>query len=156
MSAPSPLLGPQSDWCVPSLPLSQGQDSLWSGVTPVWAACILPGLWCCFHGIWPMAYEPEWIPKVHRGRRGRFSLLCPQWSPGGGALQHWEGGRPMGGMDPQKHSVGRLYSANKFSDGNWFPLKFWLGDGRGKWRLLVPLFPRHVLSFWDSTTLPAL
>ena len=33
MSVPSPPLGPQSDWCVPYLPLSQGQDSLWSGVT---------------------------------------------------------------------------------------------------------------------------
>ena len=32
MSVPSPLLGPQSDWCVPYLPLSQRQDSLWSGV----------------------------------------------------------------------------------------------------------------------------
>ena len=35
MSAPSPPLGPQSDWCVPYLPLSQGQDSLWSSVVPV-------------------------------------------------------------------------------------------------------------------------
>ena len=32
MSAPSPPLGPQSDWCVPSLPLCYGQDSLWGGV----------------------------------------------------------------------------------------------------------------------------
>ena len=24
----------------------------------------------------------------------------------GGALQHHKGGRPIGGMDPQKHSVG--------------------------------------------------
>ena len=37
MSVPSPPLGPQSEWCVPYLPLSQGQDSLWSGVAPVWA-----------------------------------------------------------------------------------------------------------------------
>ena len=52
MSAPSPPLGSQSDWCVPYLPFSQGQDSLWSGVAPVWATCTLPGLWCCFDGIW--------------------------------------------------------------------------------------------------------
>ena len=51
MSVSSPPLGPQSDWCVPYLPLSQGQDSLWSGVAPVWATCTLPGLWCCFNGI---------------------------------------------------------------------------------------------------------
>ena len=48
MSVPSPLLGPQSDWCVPYLPLSKVQGSLWIGVAPVWAACTLPGLWCCF------------------------------------------------------------------------------------------------------------
>ena len=52
MSAPSPPLGPQSDWCVPYLPLSQRQDSLWRGVAPVWATCTLLGLWCCFDGIW--------------------------------------------------------------------------------------------------------
>ena len=56
MSAPRPPLGPQSAWCVPYLPLSQGQDSLWSGVAPVWATCTLPGLWCCFNGIWPISW----------------------------------------------------------------------------------------------------
>ena len=52
MSVPSPPLGPHSDWCVPYLPLSWGQYSLWSGVAPVRATCTLPGLWCCFDGIW--------------------------------------------------------------------------------------------------------
>ena len=52
MFVPTSPLGPQSDLCVPYLPLSQGQDSLWSGVAPVWAACILPGLWCCFDRLW--------------------------------------------------------------------------------------------------------
>ena len=47
-----------------------------------------------------------WIRKVHRGGRDRLSLLCSQWSPVGGALQHHEGGQPLGGMDPQKHRVG--------------------------------------------------
>ena len=53
---PQPTLGPQSDWCVPYLPLSQRQDSLWSGVAPVWATCTLPGLWCCFYGIWCISW----------------------------------------------------------------------------------------------------
>ena len=53
---PSPPLGPQSDWCLPYLPLSQGQNSLWSGVAPVWASCTLPGLWCCFDGIWRISW----------------------------------------------------------------------------------------------------
>ena len=51
------------------------------------------------------------------------------------------GGRSVRGMDPYKHSVGRLRGASKFSDGNWFPLEFRLGDGRGRWRLPAPLFP---------------
>ena len=42
--APSPLLGPKSDWCVSYLPLSQGQDSLgvvWlpSGLLASFQAC---------------------------------------------------------------------------------------------------------------------
>ena len=78
---------------------------------------------------------------MHRGRRGRLSSICLWWSPAGGALQHQEGGRPVGGLDPQKHSVGHLRGASKFGDGNWFPLGFQLGDGRGRWRWPVPLFP---------------
>ena len=49
---PPPTAGATLDWCVPYLPLSQGQDSLWSGLAPVWATCTLPGFWCCFDGIW--------------------------------------------------------------------------------------------------------
>ena len=56
MSVPTPPLGPQSDWCVPYLPPSQGQYSLWSGVAPVWATCTLPGLWSCFDGIWCISW----------------------------------------------------------------------------------------------------
>ena len=56
MSAPSPPLGPQSDWCLPYLPLSQGQYSLWSGVAPVWATCTLPALCCWFDGIWCISW----------------------------------------------------------------------------------------------------
>ena len=47
----------------------------------------------------------------------------------------------MGGMDPQKHTVGCLRGARNFGDGNWLPLEFLLGDGRGKWSFQAPLFP---------------
>ena len=49
MSAPSPLLGPQSDWCVPSLPLSWGRDSLWGGMLHLGylhtARLVVLGIW---------------------------------------------------------------------------------------------------------------
>ena len=58
-----------------------------------------------------------------------------------------EGVRPAaGGMDPQKHSVGCLHGASKFTGRNWFPLGFWLGDGQGRRRWLVPLFPAKLSS----------
>ena len=99
--------------------------------------------------------QPGCIRKVHRGRRGRLNSLCHRWSPAGGALQHREGGRPLGGMDPQKHSIGHLPGASKFGDRNWFPLGFWLVDGRGRWCLPAPLFPAELNSvFWGSTPLP--
>ena len=79
MSVSSPLLGPQSDWCVPYLPLSQGQDSLWIGVAPVWATCTLPGLWYCLHGIW------------HISRGG--SAECT--GAGGVGLAHFAVGGPL-------------------------------------------------------------
>ena len=92
---------------------------------------------------------------MHRGGRGRLSLLCLWWFPAGGALQHLEGGRPIGGMDAQKHSVGCLCGASKFRDGNWFPLGFWLGDGQGRWPWPAPLFPTKLSSvFQGSTPLP--
>ena len=80
-------------------------------------------------------------PQGAQGWEGQAQLALPRWFPAGGALWHQEGGRPVGGMDPQKHSVGCLCSVSKFDDGNWFPLEFRLGDGRGRWRLPAPLFP---------------
>ena len=35
---------------------------------------------------------------------------------------------------------------SKFPGRNWFPLGFWLGDGRGRWRWRVPLFPTKLSS----------
>ena len=49
MSAPSPTLGPQSDWCVPSLSVSEGWDSLWYGVSRLsylhTARLVVRGFW---------------------------------------------------------------------------------------------------------------
>ena len=36
--------------------------------------------------------------------------------------------------------------SSKFPGRNWFPLGFWLGDGRGRWRWLAPLFPNKLSS----------
>ena len=82
---------------------------------------------------------------MHRGGRGRLSSLFLWRSALGGALRHREGLRPAGRMDPQKHSVGCLRGASKFPGRNWFPLGFWLGDGRGRWRWRAPLFPAKQL-----------
>ena len=155
MFAPSPPLGPQSDWCVPYLSLSQGQDSLCSGVAPVWATCTLPGLWCCFNGIW----------RSSRGGSARCTGAggadsdCFAFS--GLLLEGPCGTRreadPLEGWIHKKHSVGCLRSAGKFHDGNWFPLGFWLGDGRGRWRWQAPLLPAKLRSVvGGSATLPPL
>ena len=78
MSDPSPPLGPQSDWCVPYLPFFQGQDSLWNGVAPVWATCTLPGLWCCFYGIWHISQvgSARWT-EVGGADSARFAFGGP-------------------------------------------------------------------------------
>ena len=62
---------------------------------------------------------------MHRGGRGRLSWLFLRTSTSGGAVCHQERVRPAaGGMDPQKHSVGCLRGAPKFSGTNQFPLGF--------------------------------
>ena len=76
---PSPPLGPQSDWCVPYLPLSQGQHSLWSGVALIWATCTLAGLWCFFDGIWHISW----------GGSARCTGV------GGAGLAHFAAGGPL-------------------------------------------------------------
>ena len=39
-----------------------------------------------------------------------------------------------------------LHGSSKFPGRNWFSLGFWLGDGRGRWRWLAPLFPTKLSS----------
>ena len=80
---------------------------------------------------------------MHRGGRRRLSSLILRISASGGALRHQEGVRPATarGMDLQKPSVWCLRGTSKFPGRNWFPLGFWLGDGRGRWRWRAPLFP---------------
>ena len=100
--------------------------------------------WCgpclgCLHtarivvlGFWRISWGGSarctWVGGVGSAR---LSFGDPLWV---GPLLRQEGVRPTaGGMDPQKHSVGCLRSANKFPGRNWFSLGFWLGDGRGRW-----------------------
>ena len=151
MSAPSPPLGPQSDWCVPYLPFSQGQDSLWSGVTPVRATCTLPGLWCCSDGIW----------CISQGGSARCTEV------GGAGSDHFADGGPLREgpcstereADPLEGWIHRSTALGvctvQASSVNWFPWGFWLGDGRGRWRWTEPLFPAELSSvFRGSTPLP--
>ena len=132
MSVSSPPLGPQSDWCVPYLPLSQGQGSLWSGVAPVWDTCTLPGLWCCFDGIWHIS----WGGSAKCAGVGGAGLACfalggPQQE--GPCSTGREAGRPVGRMDPQKHSVGCLRGAIKFvrRTGSLWDFGWGMGEGDG-------------------------
>ena len=138
MSVPSRPLGPQSDWCVPYLPLSQGQDSLWSSVAPIWATCTLPGLWCCFDGIWHISQGGS-SRYTGAGRAGLAHFAVGGHLQEGPSSTGREAGRPIGGMDPQKHSVGCLRGASKFCEGNWFPLGFsWrVGEGDGACQCLL-------------------
>ena len=58
-------------------------------------------------------------------------------------------------MAPQEHRVGCLRGASKFPGRNWFPLVFWLGDGRGRWRWLASLLPAKLSSVSQgSATVP--
>ena len=109
---------------------------------PVLATCTLPGLWCWGSGVLAgMVRQGAW------GQEGQAQLTSPSVirfrlgpvAAGGSQTA-------AGGMDPQKHSVGCLHGARKVSDRNWFPLGFWPGNGRGRWRWQAPLFPVKVSS----------
>ena len=58
-------------------------------MAPIWAACTLPGLWCCFDGIWPRAYYPGGSARCTGV--GGAGLAC---FAVGGPL--WEGPRSTG------------------------------------------------------------
>ena len=64
-----------------------------------------------------------------QGREGQALLALPSVVRFGRGPLAPGGRQPVGGMDPQKHSLGCLHGASKFHDGNWLPLGFWLGDG---------------------------
>ena len=152
MCVPSPPLGPQSDWCVPYLPLSQGQDSLWSGVAPVWATCTLPGLWCCFYGIWHI----RWGRSARcTGARGAVSAHFAF----GGLLQQGPCGTrreadPSEGWIHRSTALGvcMVQASSVMGTGSLWDFVW---DGRGRWPWPAPLFPAELSSVsWDSTTLP--
>ena len=133
MSAPSPPLGPQSDWCVPSLPLSQGQDSLWSGVAPAWATCTLPGLWCWGSGI--LAGVDQ---QGAQGREGQAQLAFPleirfrrdPVAPGGSQTR-WRNGS----AEAQRLVFARC---KQVPWQELVPFGILAGDGRGRWRWRAP------------------
>ena len=104
-------------------------------------------------GAGDLAYELGWIGMVHG--RGSLSSLFPSEihfrrgpEAPGGSQTRWRDGSA-------EAQVGCLLGASKFPGRNWFPLGFWLGDGRGRWRWRAPL-SRIKLSpvIWGSTTLP--
>ena len=153
MSVPRPLLGPQSDWCDLIFPSPR------AGLTVEWYGPCLgylhtARLVCCFYGIWCICWCGSarcTVPGGAGSAHFTFSGLLREGpcSTGSGA------GRLVRGIDPQKHSIGCLHSASNYGDRNWFPLGFWLGDGRGRWRWPAPLFPVKLNSvFWGSTPLP--
>ena len=138
--------------CTLSSPLPGA--GLLSGVTPVWATCTLPGLWCCLDGIW------------HISRGG--SARCTRAGGAGSALfAALPSGDPLqeGTCSTRREAdtlEGWIYRSTALgvcevqaSLVNSFPLGLWLGDGRGRWCLTVPLFPAKLSSvIQGSKTLP--
>ena len=138
MSAFSPLLGPQSDWCVPYLPLSQGQDSLWSGVALVHS---------CLHTVrlvvllpWDLAKRVlGWIHKVHRGGTGRLSFAVS------GPLQEgpWSTGREAGLFEGWIHrstalSICRVQTSSVMGNGSLWNFGWGMRERNGAFLHLVP------------------
>ena len=67
-----------------------------------------------------------------------------------------EAGRPIGGMDPPKHSVGHLRGASRFSDRNGVPFGISAGGWEREMALASALCSHAELSsvFRGSTPLP--
>ena len=152
MSAPSPLLGPQSDWYVSCLPLSQGQYSVeWGGPCLLLAHC----------QAWGAASRGSGQEPIRWGGSRRCTGV------GGSGLAHFAISGPL-----QKEpcstrreagpSEGWIHRSTALGvcevQASWVTGtgSLWNsgGDGREKWRLPAPLFPHQVLSFCGSTTLP--
>ena len=77
----------------------------------------------------------------------------------GGPLREWPcstGGRQTRWRHESTEAQFWVFvQCKQVGDRNWFPLGFWLGDGRGRWHWPPPLFPMELSSvFQGSTTLP--
>ena len=132
MSAPSPPLGPQSEWCVPYLLLSRGRTHCGE----VWP---LSGLlaYCQACGAASMGSGKGCISP---GGSTRFTGV------GGAGSAHFAVGGPL---QERPCSTGREANSSEgwihrstalgvcamqAGSVKWFPLGFRLGDGRGRWR----------------------
>ena len=127
MSVLSPPLGPHSEWCVTSP--SQGRDSLWSGVAPVWATCTLPGLWCCFTGIWHInqggsarCTGAEEVGLAH------FAIGGPLWE---GPYSTWRKAGPSEGWIHKNTVLGICAVQASSVKGTGFLWDFGWGMGKG-------------------------
>ena len=153
VSAPSPPLGPQSDWCVPYLPLSQGQDSLWSGVAPVWATCTLPGLWCCFDGIWHISRAGSARCKGVGGTGlARFAISGPLRE---GPCSTGREAALSEGWLHRSTALGifMVQATLVMGTGSLWNFSWGMGEGDGACQSLCS--PAKLSSvFWVSTTLP--
>ena len=75
-------------------------------------------------------------PQGAQGREGQAQLAFPseiRFGRGPAAPGGSKTGRRDGSAEAQRWVQARSV-ATKFHGGNWFPLGFWLGDGRGRWR----------------------
>ena len=143
--------GLQSDWCVSSLPLSQGQDSLWSGVAPVWATCTLPGLWCCCDGIWHIGGGSTRCTGAGGAGLAQFAI--------GGPLREGpcstERGRQAHQRDGSTESTGicTVQASSVTGTGSLWDFGWGMGEGDGSGQRLCS--PTELSSvFRGSTTLP--
>ena len=94
-------------------------------------------------------------PQGAQGREGQAQLTLPlvvRFRRGPAAPEGTQTRRRDGSTEAQ-HWV--FVQCKQVCDGNWFPLGFWLGDGRGRWSFPEPLFPAKLSSVLQgSTTLP--
>ena len=138
----SPLLGAgfTVGWCGPSGLLAHCQ-----------ACGIRLGIWCISWG------GSARCTGVGGAGSARFSFGEPLWEGPCGTRREsdlpegWiRRSTALGVCAVQASSV-----ASKFHGRNWFPLGFWLGDGRGRWLFPTPLFPAKLSSVVQgSRTLP--